>query len=307
MTQQLPPRRELKFRAKKQMLYPICMRVTLFLVCIQLALLGLRYLLGGTLTYALMDLNQYADTASGIYVTQEGFSIIFRMDLTQTLLAIPLTYAKLRTFVAITVLFFLVLAPLRVGAMEQYWQVLRGNQGHVLGLFQWFTQFGRFVKAVVVEFFLEGVVRLIALVATVPSLYLFYQFYTNTPTVESITAISSLTQMGASLLAVAAGLLAFWLHSVFLPVRYCLASHPEYSLRETFQKGLQSTKGFRWAFFRFRLSYILWFALAQLTYHALDLFVTPYSALGSMIFLQEAARVRKGGPERPQADQSLPL
>ena len=101
--------------------------------------------------------------------------------------------------------------------------------------------------------------------------------------------------------AVAAALFTFWLHSVFLPVRYCLCAHPEYSLGQTFRRGLQSAKGVRGAFFRFRLSYILWFAASQLTYGAMDLFVTPYSSLGGMVFLQEAARARQGGTQTPQA------
>lgn len=138
-------------------------------------------------------------------------------------------------------------------------------------------------------------------VATIPSLYLFYVFYTNTPSADAYTTLSSLTQMGATLLAVAAALFTFWLHSVFLPVRYCLCAHPEYSLGQTFRRGLQSAKGVRGAFFRFRLSYILWFAASQLTYGAMDLFVTPYSSLGGMVFLQEAARARQGGTQTPQA------
>ena len=97
--------------------------------------------------------------------------------------------------------------------------------------------------------------------------------------------------------AVAAALFTFWLHSVFLPVRYCLCAHPEYSLGQTFRRGLQSAKGVRGAFFRFRLSYILWFAASQLTYGAMDLFVTPYSSLGGW-----CSSRRLPGPDRWNTD-----
>ena len=302
MKQNLPTRREMKFLAKRLMMHPICMRVTLLLVCVQLAFYGLRVFCGGTLTYGLAKLSEYGDTASGIYFNAEGFSILFRMDLTQTVLAIPVTYHQILVFLLVNALFFVLLAPLRLGAMEQYWGVLRGStQLRVVRVFQWFRQPKRLGKAVAVEFVLSILVRLAGIVATIPSLYLFYVFYTNTPSADAYTTLSSLTQMGATLLAVAAALFTFWLHSVFLPVRYCLCAHPEYSLGQTFRRGLQSAKGVRGAFFRFRLSYILWFAASQLTYGAMDLFVTPYSSLGGMVFLQEAARARQGGTQTPQA------
>ena len=127
MKQNLPTRREMKFLAKRLMMHPICMRVTLLLVCVQLAFYGLRVFCGGTLTYGLAKLSEYGDTASGIYFNAEGFSILFRMDLTQTVLAIPVTYHQILVFLLVNALFFVLLAPLRLGAMEQYWGVLRGS------------------------------------------------------------------------------------------------------------------------------------------------------------------------------------
>lgn len=293
MTKKMPHRREMKILAKRLMLNPICMRVTLLLVGLQVAFYALRYFLGATLTYGLMDLSQYSDTVSGIYWNQEGVNILFRMDLPQMILAIPLTYQQIIRFLIVSVLIFLVLAPLRLGAMEGYWGVLRGDQGSVGRVGQWFRQPSRFGKALVVEFFLEFFVRLVCIVATIPSLYLFYRFYTTTPSVQAFTNTSALLQMGATVLALAAALLAFWLHSIFLPVRYCLCAHPEYTLRQTFRRGFQSAKGVRKAFFVFRLSYFPWFVASQVTYGAMDLFVMPYTSLGGMVFLQEAARIRQ--------------
>ena len=197
MKQNLPTRREMKFLAKRLMMHPICMRVTLLLVCVQLAFYGLRVFCGGTLTYGLAKLSEYGDTASGIYFNAEGFSILFRMDLTQTVLAIPVTYHQILVFLVVNALFFVLLAPLRLGAMEQYWGVLRGStQLSVFRVFQWFRQPKRLGKAVAVEFVLSILVRLAGIVATIPSLYLFYVFYTNTPSADAYTTLSSLTQMG---------------------------------------------------------------------------------------------------------------
>ena len=299
MTNQMPPRRGMKLLAKRMMLNSVCMRVTLVVVCVEMALFGLRYFFGGVLSYGLVSLAEYGATTSGIYFYPEGFSILFRMDLTQMVLAIPLTYAQIARFLLLGGIAFLIAAPLRLGAMERYWGVLRGDQGRVTQIFQWFREGRRLGKAVLVEFLLNVVVRLVGLVITIPALYLFYLFYTTTPSVEAYTTASSLLQLGGTVWALAAALFTFWLHSVLLPVRYCLCAHPEYSLAMTFRRGLQSAKGFRGAFFRFRLSYILWYFLSQMSYGALDLFALPYTSLGSMLFLQEAARVRTGAGMPP--------
>ncbi len=289
-----PHRREIKFVAKRIMMHPVCMRVTLLLVCISVAFYGIRYLAGGTLTYGVMNLADYSGTQSGIFFNEQGFSILFRMDLTQTVLAIPLTYRQIAVFVIINVLCLALLAPLRLGAMEQYWNVMRTGQGNVFGVGQWYRQSGRMGKAIVVEFVITVLVRIIGVVATIPSLYLYYLFYTSTPSLDAYTSASSMLQMGAGILAIAAVLFTFWLHTILLPVRYCLCAHPEYSIGQAFRRGMASTKGFRGAFFGFRLSYILWFAASQFTYGVLDLYVLPYTSLGGMIFISEAARLKQG-------------
>lgn len=300
-------RRELKMLAKRLMFHPICMRVTLLLVGLQVSFVGLRYLLGATLTYGMASLAQYGDTVSGIYFNSEGFSILFRMDLTQMVLAIPVTYAQLIRFVVFSVVVLLILAPIRLGVMEQYWSMLRGSgEAGVRPVLRWFRQGGKFGKAVVVELLLGAGVRLAGILATVPSLYLFYLFYTTTPSMAAYTTTSSLLQIGATVLAIAALVFTFWLHSIFLPVRYCLCAHPEYSLGQVFRRGLDSAKGFRGAFFGFRLSYILWFLVSQVTYGAMDIFVTPYTSLGGMLFLQEAARARQGEATPQQEEQDPP-
>lgn len=293
MNEQFPHRRELKFRAKRWMMHPSCVRVTLLLVCVMLAFFGVRYLLGANLTYALVSLENYQDTATGIYYNAEGFSIIFRMDLTQMVLAIPLTYDQLTAFLVAAVVTFLVLSPLRMGAMEQYWSVLRGGQPKINQVFQWYTQHGRLGKAWAVEFVLQVLVRLVGIIATIPSLYLYYTFYTTVTSLEQMSTGASLLQSAAALLAMAAAIFCFWLHSLFLPVRYCLAAHPEYSLKETFRRGLRSMKGYRSRFFWYRMTFAVWFFLSQLTYNALDLFVLPYTSMASMLYIQEVARFRQ--------------
>lgn len=283
------------------MVHPMCLRVTIFFVCIQLALFGVRVLLGAIPGYAMVDLSKYGDTASGLYFYEEGLSLIFRMDLTGMVLAVPLAYKQIILVAVCAVVCFVVLAPLRVGAMEQYWHVFRDGQAGVNRILHWISQPLRWGKALVVEFFLQVVVRFLGLIAMGPSLYCLYCFYESTPSVASYNSTSTMYQLSASLLFFLAILFTFWLHSILLPLRYCLAAHPEYSLGQVFRRGMASAQGLRKAFFGLRSSYLLWFVFSYLTYNAMDFFVLPYSSLGSMIFFQEAARAKQRAAEPPAA------
>lgn len=293
MDYRFPHRRELKVQAKRLMTNPTALRVTLILVGLMVGVYGLKYMLDAILTYALVDLNQYQDTATGIYFNNQGFSLIFRMDLTEMVLAVPLTYTQIAAFLAVSALCFLFLAPLRVGVMEVYWQVLKGEQPTVKQVLEWLTQTKRMGKALVVEFVLQVAVRLVGILATVPSLYLYYIFYTNVKTLADMTTQMSMVQSVAGIWAALAGMFCFWLHGTLLPVRYCLAAHPEYSLGDTFRRGLASMKGYRNRFFWFRLTFAPWFFLSQMSYNTLDLYVLPYTSMASMLYVQEVARERQ--------------
>ena len=292
-THRFPLRREIKSQAKKLMMNPLCIRATLMLVCMTVGLFGIRSVTGSNLTMALVNLADYADTATGFYRNAEGFSLILRMDLTQMVLAIPLTYDQLVRFAIMMVIAFLVLSPLRLGAMEQYWSTLRGDTNQQMtNVTQWFRQKGRFGKALVVEGLITGVVRFVGMACAAPAFYLYYIFYTNVKTMDDLTTGMTMLQNGAAFLAIFAGLLWLWLHSAMLPIRYCLAAHPEYTLKQVFSRGWASMKGCRMKFFWFRTTLLPWFFFSQLTYNILDLYVTPYTSMASMIYVQECARDR---------------
>lgn len=292
MPYQFPHRRELKFQAKRWIGHPTAMRTTLLVVGLLVASFGVKYLLDANLTYALADLNHYQDTTTGIYFNDNGFSLIFRMDLTQLVIAIPLTYTQIAAFLAVNLVCFLILAPLRVGLMAVYWAILRGEHPAFSDLFPWLTQARRLGKSLVVEFVLQVGVRLVGLVCTLPSFYLYYLFYSNVTSLDQVTTQMSLLQSLAFLLAVIAAVFAFWLHCTFLPVRYCLAAHPEFTLGQTFVRGLRSTKGWRSRFFRFRLSMVPWYFFSQVSYHSIDLYAMPYTSMASMLYIQEIARAK---------------
>ena len=293
MTHRFPLRREIKSRAKKLMMNPLCLRATLMLVCMTVGLFGIRSVTGSNLSMGLVNLADYADTATGIYPNAEGFSIILRMDLTQMVMAIPVTYDQLVRFGIMMVIAYLVLSPLRLGAMEQYWSALRGDTNQQMtNVTQWFRQKGRFGKALVVEGLIQGVVRFVGMACAVPAFYLYYLFYSNVKTVDDLTTNMVMLQNGASFLAIFAGLLWLWLHSAMLPIRYCLAAHPEYTLKQVFSRGWASMKGYRMKFFWFRSTLLPWFFFSQLTYNVLNLYVTPYTSMASMVYVQECARDR---------------
>ena len=275
------------------MLQLLSLRVTLLFVGASMAFFGLRYLFNGTMSLTLASLASYGDTSSGFYVLDEGFNLIFRMDLTGTVAALSMTWAQLRAFVVVNVIIFLLLSPLKLGVMEAYWGLTRGKKdGKVVQVFQWYLQPLRLVKAWVVELCVQVAVGAVTFVASTPAMFLFYRFYSTTTSMAGFDLSRRMMLWAADILAILAMLFGLWLNSLLLPVRYCLAAHPEYSLGETFRRGFRSARGIRGGFYRFRLSYILWFFLSRLTYGAMDLYVLPYSSIGSMLYLQEAARLR---------------
>ncbi|MBR5534350.1 MAG: DUF975 family protein [Ruminiclostridium sp.] len=274
------------------MMNPLCLRATLMLVCMSVGLFGIRSVTGSNLTMGLVSLADYADTATGIYPNAEGFSIILRMDLTGMVMAIPVAYDQLIRFGIMMVLAYLVLSPLRLGAMEQYWSTLRGDQKQLLTVTQWFRKKNLFGKALVVEGVIQGVVRFIGMACAAPAFYLYYLFYSSVESVDDLTTQMVMLQNGASFLAIFAGLLWLWLHSAMLPIRYCLAAHPEYTLKQVFSRGWASMQGYRMKFFWFRTTLLPWFFFSQLTYNVLDLYVTPYTSLASMVYVQECAKDR---------------
>ena len=297
MSYQAPLRREIKTQAKRMMLNLLSLRVTLVVVGVQMAFFFLRILCNGTLRLTMANLSAYGDTASGVYVLDEGINVIFRMDLTGTVAAVSMTYPQIAAFVIINAILFLLISPLRLGAMEAYWKVTRGDGGRVVEMFRWYLEKGRLLKAWVVEFCLQALVSAVTFIASTPSLYLFYQFYSSTASLAGVDFSKRLMLWTADILAVLAMLFGIWLHSLLLPVRYCLASHPEFTLKDTFYRGFRSARGIRGGMYRFRLSYIIWFFLSRLTYGAMDLFVLPYSSLGSMLYLTQAAKWYKEKPE----------
>lgn len=289
-----PSSRALKWEARQLMRYPGCLHVALIVTGLYLVFLGLRSTLGANLTYALADLSKYQDTATGFYPNEQGFSLILRMDVTQTVLAIPLTYQQIFLFVVVTLLAFLVLSPLRLGAMEMFWRVVWGERPTMQKtMLPWLTNPARWGKAVVVEAVLQGGVRLLGLVAMVPSLLLYYYFYTHATALSQVTTQLALIQTLALLLAIAAGLVTFYLYSIFLPIPYCLAMHPDITLKQVFVGGMSALQGRRGRFFRFRLTFLPWLLLSQLTYRTIDIFVLPYTSIANMRFLQALAAERQ--------------
>lgn len=297
-----------KSDARQLMRYPGCLHVALIVTGLYLVFLGLRSTLGANLTYALADLSKYQDTATGFYPNEQGFSLILRMDVTQTVLAIPLTYHQLFLFAMVTLLAFLVLSPLRLGAMEMFWRVTWGERPTLQQtMLPWLTNPTRWGKSVVAEAVLQGGVRLLGLVAMVPSLLLYYYFYTHATSLNQVTTQLVLIQMLALLLAIAAGFVTFYLYSIFLPIPYCLAMHPDITLKQMFVGGMSALQGHRRSFFRFRLTFLPWLLLSQLTYRTVDIFVLPYTSLANMRYLQALATRRKNPAQEDEADLYSPF
>ncbi|MFR6379431.1 MAG: hypothetical protein ACLUNZ_06100 [Evtepia sp.] len=125
--------------------------------------------------------------------------------------------------------------------------------------------------------------------------------FTPPPSLDAYTQHQLHAPDGAGALAIVAALPTFRLRPVSCcPVQLLPPLRATRSIPWARRSGgaWPASKGFRGAFFGFRLSYFLWFAVSQFTYGVLDLYVQPYTSIGGMIFISEAARFKQG--QKPQ-------
>ena len=292
MRQGFPTNRTIKFQAKVIMgaALPAVLKVTFLVVSIQVALNLLRGALGGTLGYYLVDLSKYASSATGFFRTDQGFNIIFRLDLLNTVLAFPITYHQLFTFLLINFVIFLLMTPMKMGLLEQYWNLHQGQKLPWNRIFRWYLEPELAGKSLAVELVLNLGSRIVGILFLAPSLLLYFKLYSG----SWVTDKSAVSLLGllVFVLLIVGGLATYFVYTVLFPTRYCLVSHPEMSVKMILDRGVGCMKGYRKSFFTFRLSFILLFVLSELSYGAVDLYVAPYTNLASMEYLHQVAEVK---------------
>lgn len=270
------------------------LKLTLLFVGITLLLTMLRGQLGGSVGWFLFAIDQMPDAVTGYFPTSNGFELIFRLEPISTVAAFSLTYTQIVQIVVLTLLFILLIAPLKMATMERYWLSFQMEK-HFPKLLRWYTEPKLLFKSVMVSLLLDVGCLFLSLLLLLPSLMICLYLAGGswmTATGAAATLVSLLPYLSV-LLTVAAGLLYFYVYTILYPIAYCLAAQPEYTLGKIFQRGLYSTKGYRKRFFFFRLSFLPFYIVNSLTMGVMDMYVFPYLSFSSFHFLQEVARVRQ--------------
>lgn len=274
---------------------PFWMKTVLILVGAQVLLSFLRLQFGGMLGWYLIPITTFPDAVTGLTSLENGFELVFRLDALEIVAAISLTFAQIVQFLLVNALILLLLAPLKMGVLERLWSCFRGQTENFPSLLRWYSKPSLLGKSVLVSLILDFGCRLLCLLCMLPSSLLYVYLYGGSWMAAGTGGSSLVALLGfvGMLLLFGGAALAFFCYSCLYPIAYCLAAQPDYPVGKMLRRGLDSVKGSRVRFFRFRLSFIIWFLLSALSYGVLDLYVLPYLSFSAFHFLQEAAKTRQ--------------
>lgn len=272
-------------------------RAAVILVGVEMLCYVARFTFGGMLGYYAMKLSDYPAAQTGLSLSGNGISGILRLDAMDTVLALPLSFRELEIFLLVNLVVFAVLAPMRMAVLEQYWGLYREDPKPISRLFTWYLDARLLVKSIVVEGLLDLIFLVADLLCMIPSLALFLWAATENADSAAVAAAS----VGSSLLAVLGMAAAYFFYTLLFPARYVLTADPSKPVGQVLREGFQSLKGYRGSFFWFRLSFLLWLILSEVTQGLTDIFVHPYTSLASILFLEEA----QGKLQRSETDSSL--
>lgn len=288
---------QLKLNAKMVMgkSMPIWIKVTILIVGLQLVYLLSEQTFIGAFQLGFVALSDVPEVATGLFLFPNGFQMAARLDLLGIAAVLAMTYEQVFRLVGMTLAATILLAPLKIGVLETYWKVHREESAESEGMLRWYTNPRLFGKAVVVELILSIGCQVIALLAIFPSLLLYFFVYGQdiTGSGEQQMLWLSILAFVALALLIAGMLLAFFCYTTIHPICYCLAAQPDYSMKKVWRRGLDSIKGYRGRFFRFRLSFLFWYILSNMTYGTLELYILPYISFSSFQFLNAAAEDRQ--------------
>lgn len=282
---------------------PFWMKAILLLVGIQVLLHFLQGQLGGLLGWYLIPIDKFANAQTGYFAVENGFEVVFRMDALNLVAAMSLTYAQIVQFLLVNAMILLLLAPIKMGALERFWLSFRGVTQKFPSMFRWYTKPNLLGKSILVSLILDLGCRLFAILLMLPSSFIYFYLYGGSwmgTAMEASYLISLLAFLGMVLLLGGAAL-AFFCYSTLYPIAYCLAAQPDYSFKKVWKRGLASIKGEKGRFFRFRLSFLPWLLLSSFSYGVMDLYILPYLSFASFYFLQETA-IRKQNNEEPKVE-----
>ena len=288
-----PPRGYIKAMGKQAMgrSLPGWMKFVAVFVALQvLTYLALAQIdaAGPGIIYFYQAAAETANMKTGYSLGSGVFTATMRLD---DFGAIAQLYITATGFLRYAVANFLVLAlmaPLKMMSLERMWRAFRQQPPHPDGALRWYTKPNLLGKALLVELVVVLVGRFVIIAASLPGWAVSIFAYVKA-SATGATAALSLLSLVSMFLMVMGILVGYYLVTRLIPITYCLAAQPDYSIGKIFRRGLDSTKGYESGFFAFRLTMLPWYIISSFTAGAADLYVFPYVSFASFQYLQESA------------------
>lgn len=263
-----------------------------------LGLLLLAFLLqslgGGFLIASMLDLTQFpmetgiwmADSIlMGDLLTYLGFDLAlpsgglllsFRMDPANVVIVYLVPWVLLGLFALVQSLTFLLMSPFRQGSMEQLWKMATEQEVSRRAPYGWYAKPKLMFRALGVNFVVQMTRLLVGALFLVPAFLIYFS-----GTQSDILLLLSM------ILMLLAPFVAYYCYFMVLPAQYALAQDSTISVKEALVRGFSLFKGKRKAFFRLRLSFILWNILSIFFNSMPDAYLFQYEELTCLLYLKD--------------------
>lgn len=286
-----PSRPELKLRARTQMgqTFGACSALGFAVAIVGMLAVWFQQKAGGAFLLYYWE-TASSDIQSSVSLSLEGLFAALRLEEAGVGLSVVITPAVLGTFLLVRLVTTAVIAPFRVGCMDNLWHLHRGEARPFRAVFGWYSHARRVGQAIALEVILW-------LVQTVLQGLLF------------LPALLVLARSGGSLTGFAA---AIWLLAIAQAVVWCAMTQlmpARYLLARDSGKGVKAAFAGAWALLRrrhgqylvFRLSFVLWELLNNATRGMMNLYLYPYQGLANMEWLEACAGTRQPGDQTDNA------
>jgi hypothetical protein len=283
----IPQRVSLKQHAWHAMMRWIrpCMAASGALLALQMSALYVTMTSGG-IPILILNAADYANP-TGIGLADGIFTAILRIDMMDILVAVRFSIHQLLTALLVSGILLIIITPLLMGVLEQYCAVLRERARPFSAIFGWYLDLRLTAKAVGLGLVLALIKWGTRIVGALPGLVLLvWATSTSSPEATDISGFMFL----AFLLIWIGEAAAYWVYTLVLPAQYLLASDRSASFAHVLSAGVKVFRGRRWDYFLFRLSFILWYIIVDISYGTMAFLVQPYSELANLLYFQAAVK-----------------
>lgn len=275
-----PSRPELKLRAKKSMgqAFGACSALGAAIVVVTLLVNWFLQRSGGAFMLYYWD-TASSDISSSASLSADGLFVALRLEEAGVGLSAAITPAVLLTFILVRLAATVVVAPMRVGCLDNLWAVRRGEVRPFRAVFVWYSDLRRAGRAILLELILAAVQMVLQGLFCIPALLVLAR------------SNGGLVGCTAAIWLMILGQAVVWcLMTQLMPVRYLLSRRADMGVGAAFQDAWKLLHGRHGQYLVFRLSFIIWELLNNLTRGMMNLYLYPYQGFSNMEWLLEAEK-----------------